>query len=86
MRKRIGLAAIVSIVIVVAILFGFGGVKLTDFTTQLAVGLTLLIPVILYFMFKPEIESRLKPRVQKTAEQTQPLHKTTSGAQRTNTG
>jgi hypothetical protein len=42
---------------------------------KLAVGLTLLIPTILAFMFKPEIESRLRPsHHQKTVEQTQTQH------------
>jgi hypothetical protein len=75
MRKRIGLAAIAAVAIVVATLFGFGGVKLTDFITQLAVGLMLIIPAILYFMFKPEIKSLLGPRYhRKTVEQTQQQH------------
>ncbi|MGA9155134.1 MAG: hypothetical protein WBZ36_31510 [Candidatus Nitrosopolaris sp.] len=80
MRKRIGLAAIAVIVVVVAILFRFGGVKLTDFNTQLAVGLSLMVPVILYFMFKPEIESRLRPsHLKKMVEQTQPQPDTLEG-------
>jgi hypothetical protein len=56
-RKRIGIAAIGGIALVVWVLFILGGVKLTDFTTQLAVGLALLIPVIVVLMFKPEINS-----------------------------
>jgi hypothetical protein len=57
LRKRIGLAAIGAVLAVVAVLFVFGGVKLNEFTTQLAVGLTLLIPITGAFMIKPQIES-----------------------------
>jgi hypothetical protein len=70
MRKRIGLAAIGAILIVVITLFIFGGVKLSDFTTDLAVGLILLCPAILFFMFKPEVDSWVSSRhKQKTSFQ-----------------
>jgi hypothetical protein len=61
-RKRVGIAAIGGIALVVWVLFILGGVKLSDFTTQLAVGLALLIPVIVVFMFKPEIDSWTRSR------------------------
>jgi hypothetical protein len=61
-RKAIGLSAIGPLTAVVVVMFVIGRIDLTDFITQLAVGLTLLIPVLAYFMFKPEIEKWIRSR------------------------
>jgi hypothetical protein len=74
MRKQIGLAAISVILIIVVLLFVFAAVNLTDFTTQLAAGLTLLCSPIFYFMFKPEIDSWMISRHKQTSFQSAMPH------------
>jgi hypothetical protein len=84
LRKRIGLSAIGAVLFVIAVLFAAGGVKLSDFTTQLAVGLALLIPLISAFMIKPEIDSwtnsRRKHKITATVahQQAVGIHETAS--------
>jgi hypothetical protein len=75
LRKRIGLSAIGAVLFVIAVLFAAGGVKLSDFTTQLAVGLALLIPLIAAFMIKPEIDSWTNSR---RKHKITAIHETTS--------
>jgi hypothetical protein len=65
MRKRLSLVAGIVVTMIVAILFVYGGVNLGEFTTQLAVGLTLLLPAIAYFAFKPKINKLIKSEIRK---------------------
>jgi hypothetical protein len=66
-RKVIGLLSIIGVIIIVVSLSVMGVIDLTDFYTQLAVGLILLIPTIGYFTLGPEIERRTTSRIS-TAE------------------
>jgi len=69
LRKRLGLAAIAAVAVIVSVLFVAGGVRLPDFMTQLAVGLSLLIPTIGYFTFKPEIDKQIHKKLGLTGMQ-----------------
>lgn len=59
-RLIVGVCAAVSLVIGLVLLVTlFGGINLTEYITQLAVGLTLLILGIIYWTFRPKIDQWL---------------------------
>jgi hypothetical protein len=57
LRLVVGVCAVASLLIGILLLVTlFGGINLTEYMTQLAVGLTLLIFGILYWTFRPKID------------------------------
>lgn len=59
-RLIVGVCAAVSLVIGLVLLVTlFGGINLTEYITQLAVGLTLLMLGIIYWTFRPKIDQWL---------------------------
>ena len=69
LRIKVGLVGVLSSVALVLSLQKFVGVNLTEYSTQLAVGITLIAIGIGYWTFKPEIERvTSKIAVQETEE------------------
>jgi hypothetical protein len=68
-RKAIGTLSIIGVVAVVVILFIIGGIAAKDFTTAVAVSLTLLILPLAIFMFRPEIEKLIESRKESLSQQ-----------------
>jgi hypothetical protein len=70
-RHLAGLVASLVLAVIVVCLYQSGVVTLPEYWTQLAVGLSLLIPVVLLWTFKPEIYRWFASRKQKQSVQLQ---------------
>ena len=61
-RLILTIISLIALGIAIVILFLKTTIDMTDFFTQLAVGLTLLLPIIGYWGFKPSIDRYLERR------------------------
>lgn len=73
MRKITSIVCASLLILSIGFLFQVGGIDIQQFTTQLAVGLCLLIPVVLFWGFKPDIIRRIRKPVGPTTEDNRKL-------------